>query len=71
MEEAFKNFQTAAYENNRKLTFEEFKKKYRILNAGVENLTNLHQNFIEILKPDAYELMLKIIDDYFSADNHV
>ena len=64
MEEAFRSFRDAAYENGARLPFEEFKKRYRILDAGVNVKYLSHDNFINILKPEGYEAMLNTIDGY-------
>jgi hypothetical protein len=68
MEAAFKDFRDAAYDNGTRLPLEEFKKRYKILDAGVNIKYLKHDNFIDILKPDGYEAMLNTIDDYFAGE---
>jgi len=65
IEEAFSNFQSAAYENGQRLTYKKFREKYKIWDAGVNNRYNRNDNFIEILKPNGYEAILDIIENYF------
>ena len=65
MEEAFKNFRDNAYENGKRLPYEQFKEKYKILDPGINIKFNSHDNFIDILKPDGYEAMLNTIENYF------
>jgi len=66
LEAAFKNFRDAAYENGTRLPFQEFKQRYKILDAGVNIKYLNHDNFIDILKPEGYEAMLNTIDGYLS-----
>jgi len=62
MIEAFKTFYQAANDGKgRPVLFEEFKKKYKILNAGM-NLKHLyHDNYIENLSQTGYEKMFETI----------
>jgi hypothetical protein len=53
-----------AHENGMRLPFEEFKKRYRILDAGVNVKYLGHDNFVNILKPEGYEAMLDTIGQY-------
>ncbi len=66
MVEAFKSFREAAYEGSSKIPFEEFKKKYKLLNAGMNIKHLYHDNYIENLKPEGYEAMLDTIDKYLA-----
>jgi len=69
MENAFKNFKEAAYENGQRLTFKDFQAKYRILNPGRDHLLHVHENFIEVLHANGYETMLNIIENYLNHSN--
>ena len=66
MEEAFKSFRDAAYENGQRLPYEKFKEKYKILDPGTNIKFNGHDNFINILKPTGYEAMLNTIENYLN-----
>jgi len=68
MEEAFKSFRDAAYENGQRLPYERFKEKYRILDPGTNIKFKSHDNFIEVLKPNGYEAMLNAIDSYLNRN---
>jgi len=65
MEEAFKTFKSAAYFNGQLLSYEKFLEKYQIWDAGINNKSHQHDNFIEVMKPNGYEALLDIIEDYF------
>jgi hypothetical protein len=65
MEEAFRSFQSVAYEDGQRLTCDKFQEKYKIWNAGANNRLHIHGNFIDNLKSNGYEAMLNIIEDYF------
>jgi len=64
MEEAFKNFRNAAYENGQRLPYEKFREKYKILDPGTNIKFSNHDNFINVLKSTGYEAMLNAIDNY-------
>ena len=64
MEEAFKSFRDAAYENGQRIPYEKFKEKYRILDPGANIKFGGHDNFISVLKPSGYEAMLNTIQAY-------
>lgn len=66
IKKAFETFWQAAHDGNRKLTLDEFRKKYFILDPG-ENLRDTgrnHDNFIFTLTETGYESMLKAIAKY-------
>ena len=65
MEEAFRSFRGAAYENGQRVPYERFREKYKILDPGTNIKFQGHDNFISILKPVGYEKMLDTIDGYF------
>ncbi len=67
IEEAFKSFRDAAYDNGKRLPYDEFKKKYRIIDPGINIKFLKHDNFIEILKPDGYEAMLDVIEKHIEG----
>ncbi|MFZ4405562.1 MAG: hypothetical protein ACOYOK_15815, partial [Pseudobdellovibrionaceae bacterium] len=69
MEEAFKSFRDAAYENGQRLPYEKFKEKYKILDPGTNIKYNGHDNFINVLKPHGYEAILNTIENYLDQDN--
>jgi hypothetical protein len=64
MEEAFKSFKDAAYENGQRLPYDKFKEKYKILDPGTNIKFQGHDNFVEVLKPNGYENMLNTIENY-------
>ncbi len=67
--EAFRAFRDAAYENDNRVPFDEFKKKYKILDAGM-NLKHLdHDNYIEKMRPEGYEAMLNAIEAYLGPNS--
>ncbi len=68
MEEAFKSFRNAAYENGQRLPYEKFKEKYRILDPGVNIKFSSHDNFIDVLKPNGYEAILNAIENYLNQN---
>ena len=69
MEKAFSDFRTAVYENGQPLTLEKFREKYKILSGGLTNVYNIYDNFIDILKPNGYQSILEVIEDYFKTNN--
>ncbi len=64
LEAAFRSFYEAAHEGGTLLSLEEFRKRYRILDAGVNVKYLGHDNFVDILKPQGYQAMLATIRDY-------
>jgi hypothetical protein len=65
---AFQTFHNAAYENDKRISFENFKNKYRLLDAGYNLRFGGHDNFINILKPEGYEKMLDVIDKFLKEN---
>lgn len=64
MQEAFQSFRDAAYENGVRISFDQFRQKYKILNPGM-NVKNLyHDNYIENLKPEGYGRMLNVVESF-------
>ena len=61
---AFRSFYEHAHENGQRIPFEEFKKRYKILNAGMNVKHLFHDNYIENMKPEGYDAMLNVIEKY-------
>ncbi|MDO8658952.1 MAG: hypothetical protein Q7K55_09510 [Candidatus Levybacteria bacterium] len=62
---AFKSFWNAAHDKSgNTLSFEEFKKRYKILDAGTNIKFTSHDNFVHVLKENGYQQMLKVIGGY-------
>ena len=68
IDNAFRSFQSAAYENGKRLSYEEFHKKYCLWDAGLNNKHHKHDNFISVLRPNGYEAILNTIEKYFSEN---
>ncbi|MDB5259350.1 MAG: hypothetical protein JWO73_558 [Candidatus Taylorbacteria bacterium] len=66
IEEAFRSFRDAAYENGQKVPYEIFKEKYKILDPGINIKYSGHDDFIRVLKPGGYDAMLRTIENYLS-----
>ncbi len=64
MREAFQSFWDMAYENGTQTPLEQFKKKYKILDPGMNLKNPYHGNFIESLKPEGYTRMLAVIETF-------
>ncbi len=68
MESAFRSFYDAAHdEQGNRVSIDEFRKRYRVLDAGVNIKYLGHDNFIDILKPQGYEAMLAVIEGYLEG----
>lgn len=61
VEKAFQSFRNAAYEDGIPVSLDKFKQRYKIYDPGFNIKYNNHDNYIELLKPDGYEAMLKAI----------
>ena len=69
MLKAFESFSRAAHgENGEVLSLDDFRKKYKILDPGVNMKFNSHDNFISVLKETGYQAMLKTIEAYIAVD---
>ena len=62
--EAFRTFHEAAYDNGQRLSFEQFQARYKLIDPGLNIKYQAHDNYIQLLKPEGYEAMLKVIDEY-------
>lgn len=67
MMEAFKSFQAAAYEGGGKLPLDDFKKKYKLIDPGINLKFLQHDNFIQLLTNDGYNRMLGVVDGYLAT----
>jgi len=64
MVKAFESFLNAATEDGQTLLLEEFQKRYRIIDPGLNLQGNYHDNFIMRLKEDGYTNMIQVIRKY-------
>jgi hypothetical protein len=64
IEKAFRSFRDAAYENGKRISLDEFRKKYKILDPGTNLKFMNHDNFTKVLKETGYSTMLDAIDKY-------
>lgn len=62
--DAFKSFYDAGHEQGMRVSLDEFKRRYRVFDAGINVKYQKHDNFIDLLKPQGYESMLKVIGTY-------
>ena len=67
MVEAFKSFQTAAYDGGRRISLDEFKKKYMLIDPGINMKFLTHDNFVKLLTNEGYGKMLDAIDGYLAS----
>lgn len=65
-DQACASFLLTAYEGDRLITLDEFKKKYAIYNAGINTKTMRHNNFISELTEDGYQKMAETLRAYVS-----
>lgn len=66
MEKAFESFQAAAHDpDGNVVPLEEFRKRYKLIDPGINLKFDSHDNFINVLSPDGYKAMIKVIDGYF------
>ncbi len=69
MADAFKSFLVAAFdESGNKIPLAEFRKKYKILDPGMNLKGSGHDDFVNKLKEKGYDEMIKIIKDYLSKE---
>lgn len=68
MVEAFQTFWDAAHDGDRQLTFDEFKERYKVFNAGMNVKRLFHDNYIENMKPQGYEAMLRVIRSFLHTE---
>lgn len=62
--DAFQSFWDVAHEGETVLSYEDFAKKYKVFDAGINIKFNQHDNFVKILKPAGYQAMLGVIGNY-------
>jgi len=68
IEQAFRSFRDAAYVGEKQLPLDEFAKKYKIIDPGVNVKFLRHDNFIQNLKPEGYKAMLEVIDKFLTSN---
>ena len=68
MVEAFNSFKSAAFVDDRRLPLDDFKKRYKVLDAGVNVQKLSHDNYIEKLTEQGYQAMLDTIDGYINRE---
>ena len=66
LEEAFRTFRGAAYENGKIISFDEFMKKYKIFNAGMNIKHLFHDNYIKNMTESGYAAFVKTADEFLS-----
>lgn len=59
---ACKSFYDAAHEDGKRISFDAFKKKYRVLNAGMNMKELIHDNYVLSMSPEGYQNMLNAIE---------
>lgn len=65
MLDAFQSFwQTSHDEQGKVLPYEEFAKRYKVFDAGLNIKFNKHDNFIRVLKPNGYTALVETIGKY-------
>ncbi len=67
MQAAFQAFWDAAHDDGRVLPLEEFQKRYRIIDAGLNVKKQRHDNFALILKEEGYNNMLAVIGKFLGS----
>lgn len=68
LREAFESFYTAAHDHGSRTPFEEFKGRYRVLDAGTNLKKGSHGDFIYGLTAQGYEKMLNVIAGYLAKN---
>lgn len=69
MVRAFQSFYRNAYENNERIAFADFQKKYKIFDAGINIKFGKRDNYVEILKESGYNNMLNVIEKILREKN--
>lgn len=64
--EAFKSFIQTAFDGENFRSFEEFKKRYKIFNPGINIKHMNHDNYIENMTQEGYKAMIKAIINFFN-----
>ena len=65
MLEAFQSFYDAAHDNdNNRISFDEFRLVYKILDPGINIRDDKHDNYIDKLNSGTYNKMLDVIEEY-------
>ena len=65
MLDAFQSFWQASHDGQGGvLPYEEFAKRYKIFDAGLNIKFNRHDNFIQVLKPNGYAALVETIGRY-------
>ncbi len=64
---AFESFWQAAHDGSNLIPFEEFKRRYKVLNAGVNMRNFKHDNYITDMKEEGYQATIRAIEAYWET----
>lgn len=65
--EAMRSFWQTAHENGTTLTFEQFKTRYKILDAGINLKNGYHDNFVYTMNETGYNTLLQIAANFLQS----